>query len=134
MARWAGLAAVVLGLFVLSGCAEGTTFQEWLNGEEEPAKPAAAKPSSTPNPEPKPAPAPEPEPAPEPAPEPSGNPLAAKVQKESREFCALFSQAELASEYGVSNNLSAVARAYASEYRSGLQANAEEGCIEGLAG
>jgi hypothetical protein len=73
----------------------------------------------------------------EPTPEPESEPAAERppineVQRESREFCAIFDQAKMAREYGVPNDLAAVADAYASEYRSGLRVNAEEGCIEGL--
>jgi len=75
--------------------------------------------------------APKPSP-PEPRAESSSNGLAAKVSKESREFCSIFPQAKMAREYGVPNDLDAVARAYASEYRRGLQEVAEVGCVEGL--
>jgi hypothetical protein len=70
--------------------------------------------------------------APQPEAAPS-NSLAASVRKESSEFCSIFPQAKMAREYGVRNELDAVAHAYASEYRSELQPVAEGGCIEGLA-
>lgn len=71
---------------------------------------------------------------PEPEPEHSANPLAAKVQKEAREICSVFPQAQIAKEYGVPNNLTAVVRAYAAGYDPVLRVSAEEGCLEGLAG
>jgi hypothetical protein len=62
--------------------------------------------------------------APQPETAPS-NSLAASVRKESNEFCSIFPQAKMAREYGVRNELDAVAHAYASEYRPELQLVAE---------